>query len=246
MMMTDTPPEPEIFPLGVDGVLVRFATSLSEVANERAISFCDHVTAADLAGVTEVASSLVSVRIGFDPAKTSRSLITKAVKKLLKSPQASVKSANRLWHIPTAFGPAYAPQLAEVSSLAGMTESQAVAQIVATKLRVIAIGFAPGQPYLGMLPPQWDVPRQTELTDGLPRGALITAVRQLIIWAADAPTGWRHVGQTAFEVYRPDDPNPFALQPGDEIRFAAVSDTEFQSIKADQATNGGAKLTVLR
>jgi KipI family sensor histidine kinase inhibitor len=244
--MTTPLPEPELRPLGVDGVLVRFARTLTETANARAIGFCDRMRDADVLGVTEVASSLVSVRIGFDPLLTNRATITQAIKTILTSEQATQNSPRRLWRIPVAFGPDYAPQLKEVATLAGLTPQKAIAQIEATTVRVIAIGFAPGQPYLGMLPPAWDVPRQSTLTDGLPRGALITAVRQLIIWAADAPTGWRHIGQTAFRVYLPEAPDPFAFEPGDAVQFSAVSDSDFRDIEANTDTNGGAVCEVLR
>lgn len=244
-MITPQSP-PELRPLGVDGVLVRFARTLTEAANARALGFCDRVKDADIAGVTEVASSLVSVRVGFDPQLTNRTAVEAAIEQLLTSEQATDNSPKHLWRIPTAFGPAYAPQLHEVATLAGLSTEQAIAEIEATTVRVIAIGFAPGQPYLGMLPPAWDVPRQSTLTDSLPRGALICAVRQLIIWAADAPTGWRHIGQTAFRVYLPEAPEPFAFEPGDAVQFSAVSDSEFRDIQANADTNGGATCEVLR
>ena len=97
-----------------------------------------------------------------------------------------------------------------------------------------------------MLPDHWDIPRQSALTESLPRGALITAVRQLIIWAADAPTGWRHIGQTAFRVYLHDNADPLAYQPGDAVQFQAVSDSDFAAIKANRDTTGGAQCEVLR
>lgn len=238
--------EPELRPLGVDGILVRFARSLTEEANARALAFRDRIQAAGVAGVTEVASSLVSVRVGFDPDATNRHDVTIAIKAALSEPETPDTRPKRLWRIPVAFGPDHAPQLAEAAALAGLTPAQAIAEIEATVVRVIAIGFAPGQPYLGMLPDHWDVPRQSTLTESLPRGALITAVRQLIIWAADAPTGWRHIGQTAFRVYRPDTTQPFAFVPGDAVQFSAVSDTEFHDIQGNTDTNGGASCEVLR
>ena len=238
--------QPELRPLGIDGVLVRFARTLTEAANARAIGFCERIKVAEITGVTEVASSLVSVRVGFDPQLTNRTTIEDAIQRLLTSEQAADNEPKRLWRIPAAFGPDFAPQLHEVAALAGLTPAQAIAEIESTTVRVIAIGFAPGQPYLGMLPPAWDVPRQSTLTDSLPRGALICAVRQLIVWAADAPTGWRHIGQTAFRVYLPDAPTPFAFEPGDAVQFSAVSDSEFRDIQANTDTNGGATCEVLR
>lgn len=236
---------PDIRPLGVDSILVRFARTLTAEANQRALAFRDQLSRMQLQGVTEVASSLVSVRVAFDPAETTRDTVTAAVQTACHDLADAVATPKRRWDIPVAFGPDHAPQLAEAAALAGVTPDQAIAEIEAQTLRVIAVGFAPGQPYLGMLPPHWDIPRQTALTEKMPNGALVAAVRQLIIFAADAPTGWRHIGQTAFRVYRPDADDPFPLVPGDAVRFCHVSDSEFVTLRQNRDTNGGARCTVL-
>jgi inhibitor of KinA len=110
-------------------------------------------------------------------------------------------------------------------------------------VRVLTIGFAPGQPYLGVLPERWDVPRQSALTSSVPEGALVTAIRQLIVFTAATPTGWRHIGQTAFRGFRPESDTPFALHPGDELQFAAISGAELDQIRMrDTSGNGGAEI----
>lgn len=243
--MTNEPHAPEICPLGVDGILVRFSRTLNEEDNARALAFRRRVIAAEIQGVTEVSSSLVSVRVAFDHAVTTRAAVTDAVTVLLDTSSDSAAGPRRFWRIPVAFGQEFAPQLAEAAALAGITSQQVVDAITATQVRVMAIGFAPGQPYLGLLPKHLDTPRQSELTDGLPRGALVTAVRQLIIWAADAPTGWRHIGQTAFQVYRPDAQHPFAFEPGDAVKFVATSDMDLRALQSNTDTNGGATCEVL-
>lgn len=237
---------PEFSPLGTDGILVRFARQLSDAANTRALGFRDQVTQAALPGVTEVASSLVSVRVAFDPATTTRAQVTQALEALLAQSAASGLSPRRLWHIPVAFGGDNGPQLREAADLAGVSAKQAVAEMTATPLRVIAIGFAPGQPYLGMLPDHWDIARQSELTPHMPSGAIVVAVRQLIIFCADAPTGWRHIGQSAFRVYQPESPEPFAFAPGDAVQFHAIADSDLSALQNRTDTNGGARCEVLR
>ena len=246
--MSDMPtlPEPEILPLGVDGVLVRFARALTETANTRALAFRAKIDAAGLPGVTEVASSLVSVRVGFDPEITNRTRLVSQLEPMLTEEHTSGVSKTRIWRIPAAFGADYAPQLAEAADIVGVSEQKLVDEIAQTTVRVMAIGFAPGQPYLGLLPPALDLPRQTALTERTPRGALVTAVRQLIVWGADAPTGWRHIGQTAFSVYTPGAQEPIAFAPGDQVRFVPVSDTDFRAIVADTASNGGATYDVVQ
>ena len=236
---------PEFRPLGVDGILVRFARVLTKEANAQALGFRDAVEAATIAGVVEIASSLTSVRVAFDPVKTDRATLLAQLQKVAASLDVESTGPKRIWHIPVCFAPEYAPQLAEAANLAGQTEQQAIADITGRTVRVIAIGFAPGQPYLGMLPAHWDIPRQSALTESLPHGALIVAVRQLIIWAAEAPTGWRHIGQSAFQVYRPGAPDPFAFAPGDAVRFHQVGQTEMAGFAANPDPDGGGKCEVL-
>ncbi len=231
---------PEILPLGLDSLLVRFSRTWSETANAKTIAFKRVVAVQSIPGVIELASSLTSLQVIFDPMQTDRATLRDVLQQLSAGLPEAAPTPERTWHIPAAFGPEYAPQLPEAAELAGLPPEEAVRDIEAQTLRVIAIGFAPGQPYLGMLPERWDMPRQSEMTESMPNGALITAVRQIVLFAADAPTGWRHIGQSAFRVFQPDTTEPFPLQAGDAIRFHHVSDTEFASIREDKTTNGGA------
>lgn len=113
-------------------------------------------------------------------------------------------------------------------------------------MRVLTLGFAPGQPYTGELPPHWNIPRQQALTQSVPAGALVVAIRQLIVFTNATPTGWRHVGQTAFRNFRPDSDTPIALSPGDEICFRSVSAAEYARIQqSDTSGNGGAQREIL-
>ena len=66
----------------------------------------------------------------------------------------------------------------------------------------------------------------------MPQGALVAAVRQVCLFAKDTPTGWRHVGQSAFRCFRPDAAEPFLLTPGDEVQFAAVTQAELERVEA--------------
>ena len=134
----------------------------------------------------------------------------------------------------------------DLARLAGLTVPEAVKTLSETRVRVQTIGFAPSQPYLGELPPAWDIPRQTELTPRAPVGALTVAIRQLVLFAVSTPTGWRHVGQTGFRTFRKNAVQPFALTPGDEMIFPSVSKHEFEKILAqDSAGNGGAERETL-
>ena len=78
--------------------------------------------------------------------------------------------------------------LAEAATLAGVSPDQAIADITNTRLRALALGFAPGQPYLGFMDEHWNIPRQTEVTPEVPRGAVVVAVDRIRRPLAQEPT----------------------------------------------------------
>ena len=111
-------------------------------------------------------------------------------------------------------------------------------------MRVQTIGFAPGMPYLGELPPAWNIPRQTQLTGQVPRGGLCVAIRQLVLFPVATPTGWRHIGQTALKLFQPEAERPFLLRPGDEVIFEPVSASTLATL-ADDSTGGATSEVII-
>lgn len=238
---------PEILPVGVEGLLVRFGTDLTEPANRAALALRAAIEAAALPGVEETATSLTAAYLRFDLRRTSVAALRAALEEIVGGRDwtaAPLPQGRRLWHVPTVFGTDLAPQLDEAAALAGRSAAQAIEDICAAPLRVQTIGFAPGQPYIGQLPAQWDLPRQSSLTRSVPEGALALAIRQMVLFSVSTPTGWRHVGQTALRLFRPEQPNPFLLRPGDELRFHPVTADALDRMRRETA-DGGAWSEVL-
>ncbi|MEP2027742.1 MAG: allophanate hydrolase subunit 1 [Paracoccaceae bacterium] len=240
---------PRIANLGVSGLLVQFGDTLSEPVNRAALALRAHLEKESWDGVEETSTSLSSVFVRFDPLHLSHASLRQRLEGLLRDQDwyaANLPTGRRHWHIPCSFGGSDGPQLGEAAALAGHSEPESIADIEAHPVQVLTIGFAPGQPYMGSLPVEWDIPRQTGLTAKVPEGALVVAIRQLIIFASDAPTGWRHIGQTAFRCYRPEAGDPFALRPGDLVSFYPISPDELSAIRFNNPSgDGGAKMELL-
>ncbi|MEO0391330.1 MAG: carboxyltransferase domain-containing protein [Pseudomonadota bacterium] len=228
---------PRIETVGLSGVLVTFAPALDDAANRAALAFR---AAFHADWVEESATSLVSAFFRADLAEINVDAAKDDLAELLHSRNwfdAALPAGRKLWRIPAAFHPDVAPGLPEAAEAAGLSETAAIEEISQTTLRVITIGFAPGQPYLGTLGPHWDIPRLTGLTANVPAGALVAAVRQMCLFSNDTPTGWRHVGQTNFRTFRPLSDHPFPLTPGDELRFDPISPSALTRLgEADGAT----------
>lgn len=233
---------PMIRTLGLTGLLVSFGGRLSEPANRAALAFRAAVENEAWPGVEETSTSLASVFLRFDPVSVAPADLRHRIAQLLAARDwlaASLPANRRRWRIPTVYGTDLAPQLHEAAAAAGMSPEDAIAELSRTTVRVLTIGFAPGQPYLGELPPAWDIPRQVALTRRVPEGALVVAIRQFVLFSAATPTGWRHIGQTAFRAFRPESAEPFPLRPGDELIFPAIGREEYEALRAADTTGDG-------
>jgi len=241
-------PFPSLHRMGEAALLVAFADHLSMPVNAAVLAFRAAVDAADLPGVEETATSLKSVLLRFNPDLVDHVTLEGQIQALLAERDwisGEMPHNRRLWRIPAVFGGDHGPQLEEAAALAGMGADAAIAAICATRLRVMTIGFAPGLPYLGQLPEGFDIPRKTELNPAVPKGGLGLAIRQMVMFPVETQTGWRWIGQAAFDGFRQDATVPFALNAGDEILYRAVSVMEFEDSVAGLATGQDAMAEVL-
>ncbi|MCG7520043.1 allophanate hydrolase subunit 1 [Ruegeria sp. Ofav3-42] len=233
---------PRISTVGFDGLLISFADTMAEPSNRAALAFRGAIDSASWDGILETSASLASAYVRFDPDTLSHAEIRDRVQCLLKQQdwfEALLPSGRRLWRVPTVYGGELAPQLEEAAATAGLDPAEAVRRLSESRVRVLTIGFAPGQPYLGPLGPEFNISRLKELTPMVPEGALVLAISQFVLFSGPTPTGWRHVGQTAFRCFRPEAAQSFALRPGDEMQFLSVSRDELEAIRANDAEGSG-------
>jgi KipI family sensor histidine kinase inhibitor len=233
---------PRIASVGLTGLLVQFADHLSEPANRAAIAFRAALERESWPGVEETSSTLASAFLRFDPLAVTHAAMQARVATLLASDDwyaAPLPGGRRLHRIPCVFGGSHGPQFDDAAQAAGLSADAALASLTAARPRVLTLGYAPGMPYSGQLPPEWNIPRLKALTPMVPQGALVVAIRQLIVFSNATPTGWRHIGQTAFRCFRPESADPFALRPGDELMFHAITPEELEAIRARDPHGGG-------
>lgn len=232
---------PQIASEGLDRLVIRFAPRMDMAANRAARAFRAGLEAEAWPGVEETTVALVSVQVRFDPRVLPHATLRDLLAARLAQGLPALQDGARLWTIPCAFGGAEGPDLAEAASLAGVSPDRAVQELCA-EVEVLAIGFAPGQPYMGELAPHWALPRRQTLNPQVPQGALVTAIRQFVLFANPSPTGWRQVGLTGFACFRPDTDSAFPLAPGDRVRFVPVSAERLALLRAEDPLGGGAGL----
>ena len=176
--MQTAPFVPIIRSVGLNGLLVTFGARATDAANRAAIAFRAEVDAMGWSESAESSSTLVSAVFRVDLAEHDFDAFKDRLAEVLATRDWSttaLPSHRTLWTIPAVFGGERAPQLAEAAEAAGLNVADAQAALTSTRLRVLTLGFAPGQPYLGTLGEAWDIPRQVGLSPNIPAGALVAA-----------------------------------------------------------------------
>ncbi|MET3925438.1 carboxyltransferase domain-containing protein [Devosia sp. 2618] len=209
-------PTPAIVPLGDSAIVVRFETSLTDAANKAAIAFAAALDSAGITGVLEVAPSLVSVLLRYDPITSSYAAIAGELRLLLSGPQVELPPPAN-WTIPVAFT---GPDLDEVAALLGKSSDSFIEAHNASPLRALATGFAPGFVYLGLHPQELVVPRRQTVRTAVPAGSVLFAAGQTAITATEMPTGWHVIGHTDFSNFDPLRDPPTRLSAGDAVSFS--------------------------
>ena len=85
------------------------------------------------------------------------------------------------------------------------------------------MGFLPGLPYLGGLPPEFALPRRENPRMKVPRGSVAVAMAMTVVYPLESPGGWHILARTPAPLWDMRAPPPALLAAGDKVTFAPIS-----------------------
>lgn len=132
--------------------------------------------------------------------------------------------------IPVCFAASFAPDLGTVCAAAGLTADGGIALFSSGLYRVAFLGFSPGFPYLLGLPARLSTPRHARPRTVVPAGSVGIAGGQTGIYPAETPGGWQIIGRTPLRLFDVRREPMSLLQPGSEVRFAAIDKSRYEEL----------------
>ena len=121
-----------------------------------------------------------------------------------------------------------------IAQHSGLSREQVVAIHSETIYTVYAIGFCPGFPYLGYLPPSLaGVPRLESPRVKVEAGSVGLTGRQTGIYTEARPGGWNIVGRTPLELVNVVD-GYFPIRTGDRVQFQPIDDAAFRELSGQR------------
>jgi len=200
------------------------------------LSLAQRITQATLAGVTDVIPSFVTVAIQFEPHRDHHgdpcTYFEQATRALLAQAVDDALLDTRIIDIPVCYDAPYATDLAWIAQTAHCTEAEIIQRHSQSLGRVFMLGFAPGQPYIGILDPILNIPRRTTPRTAVPAGSVAIANRQTTVYPNQLPGGWHIIGATPLSVFDIQRTQPSLLEPGDQVRFVPISAAHFKDLQA--------------
>ncbi len=210
-------------PFGEAAFLVRWSSQLA--ANGAPLAAMAALEHDPPPGLLDLIPAIDSLLVCFDPLVGDRSQLLARLEKLVLNPPSFITSSGRKITIPVRYGGDDGPDLNAVAKQIGLTPSEVIELHTTTIQRVLMIGFAPGYPYLGWLPPALHLPRRATPRPAVPAGSVAIAAGMTGIYPTTLPGGWHLIGRTSVRLFDPSADPPTLLRPGDLVQFVVDEST---------------------
>jgi inhibitor of KinA len=200
--------------------------------------FAEATRAGDVPWRLDVVQAYASVALFFDPGRTGFAAVADWLRSLDFS-AATIAEPRRLI-LPCCYE--MGPDLDRVSEHTGLSVDDIIARHATAEYTVYAIGFCPGFPYLGYLPPELcGVPRLPAPRLRVEPGSVGLTGRQTGVYPLARPGGWNLVGRTPLELVNVAD-GYFPLRVGDHVRFARIDEAEFRRLAGERLLSDASEM----
>lgn len=208
--------EPRFAPAGDAAVLVSWGVGdrIDPALNTQAHALADGLRGRP--GLAEAVPGYATLLIHYQPEWLDYEAACAEVRRVLAALDTTAVEAGPVVEIPVAYT---GPDLDFVAAHCGLSVPEVITLHTSVEYRVYMMGFTPGFAYLGETDARLAVPRLETPRLQVPAGSVGIAGRQTGIYPLTSPGGWRLLGHTPVRPFDLTRPQPFALQPGDRVRF---------------------------
>jgi len=221
-----------IRPAGEGGMIIGFGREMSPVLSRRVHGTASRLWQEKINGIYDIVPAYCSITIYFNPLDLPYKELEQAVTAVLKDKTGSfILPPSRLLVVPVCYGGVLGPDLEYVARNTGLTVEEVIELHTQKPYLVYMLGFTPGFAYLGGLPNSLVLPRQNEPRLRVPAGSVGLGGSQTGFYSVESQGEWWLIGRTPLRAFSAGENPPFLLKPGDYVKFSAIEQSEFFSLR---------------
>jgi inhibitor of KinA len=214
---------PILKPLGDQAVLAYLPDEAA------AVGYAAAVRAAGFTWLVDVVPAYATVGVYFNSERTGLAGVREALGNLRPAP---TEVTGRTCSVPCCYE--LQLDLDRVVRHTGLTADEIIEKHAAREFTVYAIGFCPGFPHLGYLPPELTgVPRLPSPRLRVEPGSVGLTGRQTGLYPLARPGGWNLIGRTPLTLVDVAD-GYFPLRVGDRVRFQRIDRGQYECLKGER------------
>lgn len=218
--------------VAIDSLMVRLFDRIDEANMPWLLAASHRLSAAFGEHLVDLVPSYTTLMVQFDmPPRQASALIDQALEGL----QPDAGTSGRRHEIAVWYDASVGPELPLLVERSGLSEQEVIRLHSEREYPVFALGFAPGFGFMGLVDERLASPRLSTPRKRVAAGSVGIAERQTAAYPAVSPGGWNLIGRTPVRLFDREREGYSLLQPGDRVRFVAVSHAEFLALGGDDS-----------
>ena len=171
---------PRLLALGDSAWTLEFGSAIDPAINACVMGLAARVAQARaseeplMASVTDVVPTFRSLTVHYDPLEADATALGERLQVLAQDGHQAMQP-GRLWHLPVCFDADFAPDLPRLAEAKGLSPDEVIQRLLTATFRVYMLGFQPGFPYMGGVPPELHMPRLPAPRQKVPAQSLAVA-----------------------------------------------------------------------
>ncbi len=219
---------------GDRAVVIEFGDTIDPLLNLSVLNLSVRLEALALPGIMETVPTFRSLMVHYDSFVLPTDELVSTIESLVLC-EGMDPTPRRIWRLPVCYDTRVAEDLESLAQRIGMSRSRLIEIHRSRTYSVYMLGFLPGQPYLGDLADELQVPRRNNPRMRIPAGSIGIATSLTCIFPMETPCGWHVIGRTPVNLWKREaDPRPL-FAPGDQVTFESISFQEFEDLSAQAA-----------
>jgi KipI family sensor histidine kinase inhibitor len=219
--------------VALDCLMVRLFDEISEANMPWMLAASENLRAAFGGYLIDLVPSYTTLMVHYDLTALSPAQARELIAQALIDLSPNTRTGGKCHVLPVWYDLSVGPELNLLSERSGLTMEEVIHRHSGREYQVFALGFAPGFAFMGLVEEVLAAPRLNTPRKKVAAGSVGIAERQTAAYPVVSPGGWNLIGRTPAKLFDRERDGYSLMQPGDTVRFEAVSHAEFIHLGGD-------------